>query len=198
MQDEHLAAAGDRADHTAGSIAEYRSNATLLGETAWLMLRANARREWHIWDFARFVMPAIGRQQFRLYYNATVPIAYVSWAFLSPESEGRFIADPKALRPEDWASGDRAYIVDLVAPQGALAKIASLLRRDPLLRAHRISAFKRRNGQLKMIELSPGLRGRPRITVRSVLPDRPAVSGDSETTCSTPSANSAVTAACSE
>jgi hemolysin-activating ACP:hemolysin acyltransferase len=142
------------------------SNTTLLGEIAWLMLRVDARRGWHIWDFARLVMPAIGRQQFRLYYDGTVPIAYASWAFLSAEAETRFLADAKGLRPEDWASGDRAYIVDFIAQRGAVAKIAPLLRRDPLLQSYRIRAFKRRNGQPKLIELKPGARGRPRVSVR--------------------------------
>jgi hemolysin-activating ACP:hemolysin acyltransferase len=155
-------------DKAAGVAAERRSNTSLLGETAWLMLRIEERRRWHVWDFARLVMPAIGQQQFRLYYHAGVPIAYVSWAFLSADAETRFIADPTSLRPEDWRSGDRAYIVDFVAPVGTLAKIGPLLRRDPLLRAQRIRAVRRRNGAPTVIEISPGRHGLPRITRRPV------------------------------
>jgi hemolysin-activating ACP:hemolysin acyltransferase len=165
MRSEHLADPDQSTDPQAPAAPRPVSNTTLLGEIAWLMLRVDERRGWHIWDFARLVMPAIGLQQFRLYYDGTVPIAYASWAFLSAEAETRFLADANGLRPEDWASGDRAYFVDFVAQKGAVAKVAPLLRRDPLLRAHRIRAFKRRNGQLKLIEVTPGARRRPRISV---------------------------------
>jgi hemolysin-activating ACP:hemolysin acyltransferase len=157
----------DNATSQPTSAPHHRNNTTLLGEVAWIMLRIDERRGLYLWDFARLVMPAIGLRQFRLYYDRTVPIAYVSWAFLSAEAETRFLADATTLRPEDWASGDRAYIVDFVAQQGAIAKIAPLLRRDPLLRVHRISAVRRRNGQPRVIGLVSGETGRPPISVRT-------------------------------
>jgi hemolysin-activating ACP:hemolysin acyltransferase len=162
----------DNATSQPASAPHHRNNATLLGEVAWIMLHVNKRRGLYLWDFARLVTPAIGLRQFRLYYDRTVPIAYVSWAFLSAETEARFLADATALRPEDWASGERAYIVDFVAQQGAIAKIAPLLRRDPLLRAHRIKAVRRRSGQPRVIELGSGERGRRPISVGT------AASGD--------------------
>ena len=150
---------------------EQRGNAMLLGEIALLMISIEQRRQWRLWDFARLVMPAIGRQQFRLYYRDRLPIAYASWAFLSADAETRFLADPMALRPEHWASGERAYIVDVVALPGALAGIGSLLRQDPLLETHRVRGIRTRNGALKLIEVAPRRRAAPWRAAISDLPN---------------------------
>ncbi len=92
--------------------------------------------DWHrgrqVADFARLVMPPVGRQQYRLYRVADVPIAFFSWALLSGEAESRFLADPLSLEPEDWVSGEAIYLVDFIAPKGALRKIVPHLRIDPL------------------------------------------------------------------
>jgi hemolysin-activating ACP:hemolysin acyltransferase len=53
-----------------------------------------------------------------------VPRAFVSWAYLSEEAETRFLRGDR-LTTQDWMSGDRLWLMDLVAPygQGSAAKM---------------------------------------------------------------------------
>lgn len=54
------------------------------------------------------------------------------------------------------------------APGGGLRNVALLLKRDPVLRERSTRAMRWCLGKLKMIEFSPGGRGIPPITVRTV------------------------------
>lgn len=51
--------------------------------------------------------------------RAGMPVAYCSWARLSPQAEMRYMIDPSTLRAEDWNSGDRLWFIDWVAPFAA-------------------------------------------------------------------------------
>ena len=46
------------------------------------------------------------------------PVGYASWALMSVEAEVRYIKQSSALSPEDWRSGDRLWIIDLITPFG--------------------------------------------------------------------------------
>lgn len=48
------------------------------------------------------------------------PISFVSWAFLDEAAEKRLFDNGGKLRPEDWNSGDRLWIIDIVAPFGGV------------------------------------------------------------------------------
>lgn len=144
----------------------WRNNAALLGDIAWLMLRLQSRRDLPIRDFARLVMPPLARRQFRLFYDRDVPVAYVSWARLSADAETRFIADPFALEPADWASGETVYIVDFVAAKGAMRKIMRALRRDPLISERPITGIRMRGDRCKTVRISAAPGGFARIAAR--------------------------------
>jgi len=136
------------------SAVSTRSNSTLLGDVAWLMMESDWHRGRRVDDFARLVMPPIGLRQFRLFHDGDVPIAYASWAFLSTEAEGRFLADPLSLEPADWASGGTAYLVDFLAPNNALRKVLPYMRADPLLRRGPVRGLRTRNGIRMLIEIA--------------------------------------------
>jgi cytolysin-activating lysine-acyltransferase len=74
-------------------------------------------------DFEWLVIPALANRQFRLFRRDNVPLAYVSWAFLSEETEERFKRGEVKLAPKEWTAGDRVWIVDLVTPYGAELQI---------------------------------------------------------------------------
>lgn len=156
---------------SAAALSVVHSNAAILGDIAWLMLGLEGRRGWRVGEFSRMVMPAIARRQFRLYYDGTIPIAYVSWALLSAEAEARFIADPFSLRPEDWTSGESACIVDFVAIPGTLWKIARFIRRDPLISQRPVTAIRTRRGLRKVTRVASRRDGRARVTIERL--DRP-------------------------
>ncbi|MEM6833334.1 MAG: toxin-activating lysine-acyltransferase [Pseudomonadota bacterium] len=49
------------------------------------------------------------------------PVGYATWAYLSEEAEAKLIAGADSgsgarLRPDEWKSGDRLWLVDLVTP----------------------------------------------------------------------------------
>jgi hemolysin-activating ACP:hemolysin acyltransferase len=139
-----------------------RRNAALLGEIACLMLRFPDRRQWPIARLCLMLAPAIASRQFRCYSDeAGAPIGFLSWALLSAEAERRYIREA-TLRPEDWTSGDAAYLVDYVALPGATRMIVRHLRRQPPF-AGPFRAVRTRNGENRLIEISLGHGGRARL-----------------------------------
>jgi hemolysin-activating ACP:hemolysin acyltransferase len=164
---------GERTAPSKGSVSVVHSNAALLGDVAWLMLRLEGRRDWRVAEFSRMVMPALGRRQFRLYYDGVVPIAFISWALLSAEVKTRFFDDPFSLRPEEWSCGEEACIVDFAVLPGAMRKIARYLRRDPLISERPVVGVRMRRGFRRMARISTGPDGRPHIEVEPL--DRPRV-----------------------
>lgn len=59
--------------------------------------------------------------QVRVFRFDDVPRGFFTWAWLSPEAERKLVTGGQ-LSPEDWRSGDRLWIVDLVAPYRGLTK----------------------------------------------------------------------------
>jgi len=92
--------------------------AAVLGEVNWLMTRSPAHKHLFIADMEWLVAPAIMLKQFRIWHQEGTPVAYASWAFLSEEAEQRLLSGVRKLSPGDWNSGDRAWLIDLVAPHG--------------------------------------------------------------------------------
>ena len=85
---------------------DQKTVAQMLGEVTWLM------------------------KQFRVFYatdqnaeaqgnkGASRPICVVLWALVDEEVEKRLEAGNAKLRPQDWRSGDRLWVVDIIAPFG--------------------------------------------------------------------------------
>ncbi|MBL8565785.1 MAG: toxin-activating lysine-acyltransferase [Hyphomicrobiaceae bacterium] len=69
-------------------------------------------------DLEWFVMTPVLLQQFRLYYDQQKPIGVVLWARVDAETEARLEGGATKLRPQDWRSGDRLWIVEVIAPFG--------------------------------------------------------------------------------
>ena len=47
-----------------------------------------------------------------------MPLAFASWAFLNEETEKRMVAGKGRIGPGAWTSGDRLWLMDLIAPFG--------------------------------------------------------------------------------
>lgn len=69
------------------------------------------------------VMVPVMPQQFRLFYDQQKPVDVVFWAFVNGEVAQRLASDDKRLRPQDWKSGDRREVVEIVAPFGGEAEM---------------------------------------------------------------------------
>ncbi len=89
----------------------------LLGPIAWLCMNSPQHRNQFIADLKWRVMPTLVLDQAKLYMRDEAPVAYASWAFLSPEAAERYRATGR-LAPGDWKSGSESWLIDLVAPFG--------------------------------------------------------------------------------
>ena len=95
------------------------SPAEVLGQAAWLLSQSPKHKYLYLSDIEWTILPALNLRQFKLYRKegTTVPVALAIWAQLSPEAEARYLKT-RRLQPQEWNSGDRFHIVDVIAPFG--------------------------------------------------------------------------------
>jgi cytolysin-activating lysine-acyltransferase len=119
------------------------SNAEILGDVFWLMMQSKMHRWWTLERIETTVIAAIAHGRCRLYKQDGIPIGYVSIATLSPEAEERVIRGGyPVMRPDDWISGDRVWIIDFIVPNGNIMAVRRKLWDDPLLFRRSIKAFR--------------------------------------------------------
>ncbi len=118
------------------------TNMTMLGEIVWLMAHSSLHRGWPVDSILQWVIPALIHKQCRLYHRGGRPVAYVAWASLAKEVEEAYVLNPRSLQPKDWVSGDRRWVIDLIAPFGDSAAVIRDLKeglfRDEVGRALRV------------------------------------------------------------
>ncbi len=94
-----------------------------LGPIIVLYLQSQHRRYQFISDIEWLVFPPLVRDQCKLYMKKEYPVSFVSWAFVNEEVEKRMLANGGKLRDEDWNSGNKICLVDIIAPFGGVEKI---------------------------------------------------------------------------
>ncbi len=92
--------------------------AEAFGEVVWLMSQSPIHKQFLIGDLEWLVMPALLTRQFRMFRHEGKPVAVVLYAFLSEEAEARIEGGAPSMRPADWKSGERAWIIQVIAPFG--------------------------------------------------------------------------------
>lgn len=106
-------AAGDAAAKPAPTVA------SVLGEICWLFSMTPSHRFFFMSDLEWLVMAPITKQQFRIYRDENGrPVGLVLWAKLNEEAEERLMQGAARIRPQDWDSGDRHWIIDVVDLSG--------------------------------------------------------------------------------
>jgi cytolysin-activating lysine-acyltransferase len=106
------------------------SEAEVLGSAVWLWMHSAAHREAPLHMLSALLLPAIKNRQFVLASENGKPIFYLSWAGLSLEAEQRYLHNPPQYMPEeDWASGERIWFLDWVAPFGHSCAMRGLVVR---------------------------------------------------------------------
>lgn len=101
-----------------------------LGPVIMLYLQSPHRRFHFLSDLEWLLLPPLVRNQCKLYTKEEFPISYASWAFLNAPAEKRLMANGGRLRPEDWSSGDKLWIIDIVAPFGGIETMLRDLRKN--------------------------------------------------------------------
>ena len=106
----------------------------VLGEIVWLMSQSpmhgavrhrRSRMARRGCDKRKSVMTPVILQQFRMFYQDAPPeqggrrpIGVILWGTVSPEVDAMLTQGTNRLRPQDWKSGDKAWVVEVVAPFG--------------------------------------------------------------------------------
>ena len=104
----------------------------LLGPVTWLMMNQSHTRHVFLADLEWRVMPPLVLEQAKVFMNGVMPTCFASWAFLSEEAVARYRQPPHRLAPADWKSGDKVFLVDLVAPYGGAREALDDLKRTVL------------------------------------------------------------------
>lgn len=112
--------------------APQKTVAAALGEIAWLLSQSpNHRHAIFIGDLEWLVMPALMHAQYRLFTAKNRPVGVAFWAFVSEEVEQRLVGGGR-LGAGEWRSGDRVWVVDIVAPFGNQDQILEDLQKTAL------------------------------------------------------------------
>lgn len=115
----------------------------LLGQIVTLLGQSPGHRHVFVSDLEWMVLPALLSRQARIWRRQTesgaVPVIYASWALVDEAVEARLRQGQMRLKPNEWRSGDRPWIIDLVAPFGgtdaALGELADQVFPGKTLRA---------------------------------------------------------------
>jgi cytolysin-activating lysine-acyltransferase len=82
------------------------------------------RSQWHarmnVANLRSAFEPPIEMEQYRIFRFDGVPRGLITWAWLSADAERRYVAG-ELLAPADWRSGDRLWLIDMIAPYKGLA-----------------------------------------------------------------------------
>jgi cytolysin-activating lysine-acyltransferase len=92
----------------------------LLGEMTWLLTQSPLHRALTIGDIEWLVMPALIHRQFYIFRDGDRPVGLALWAKCNEAAEAKLdrglIEPENRLTLEEWTSGERVWLVDLIAP----------------------------------------------------------------------------------
>lgn len=92
----------------------------VFGEIVWLLSQSPLHRGLAIGDLEWLVMPPLLHRQFYIFRDGEKPVGVALWAKCSAAAEqklGQPLSGGKSqLTPQDWTSGDRIWLIDLIAP----------------------------------------------------------------------------------
>jgi len=95
----------------------------MMASPGYYRLRFLADLEW-------MVVPPMRLGQCRVLRDGKgAPFAFASWASVNAEVEKRLEAGDRRLRPEDWASGDRLWLIDLVSAERSVPLVLAELQK---------------------------------------------------------------------
>ena len=104
------------AGRTGAAAARKPTVSHMLGEITWLLTQSPTHKHFALADLEWLVMPPLLLEQYRVFHGETTPVGVALWASLSEEAEAKLNAGVGRLRPDEWKSGDRLWLVDLIAP----------------------------------------------------------------------------------
>lgn len=92
----------------------------LLGEMAWLMTQSPIHKAMQIDALEWLCMPALIKRQFYIFRDGDQPVGLALWAKCTEQAAKKLdkgmIEPENRLSLEEWDSGDKVWLVDLIAP----------------------------------------------------------------------------------
>lgn len=101
-------------------------------------------KQFFISDLEWFVMTPVLLQQFHTYYAIARPIVVVLWASVLDEVAERLSQGTTKLRPQDWKSGDKIWVVEVISPFGGAEELVKDLKEKvfPMREVHFLAVTK--------------------------------------------------------
>ncbi len=96
----------------------------VLGQAIWIAMHAPSHRHLFLADLEWALVPPVRLRQIRFFGKSGEVDGFASWALVDEEVEKRLLTGNRRLAPADWRSGERAWLIDLVAPTEDAAKAA--------------------------------------------------------------------------
>lgn len=90
------------------------------GDFLFLALRSEWHSRMNVANLRSAFEPAIELGQYRIFRFDDVPRGLITWAWMSAEAERKYVSGA-LLDPADWQSGDRLWLLDMIAPYKGLA-----------------------------------------------------------------------------
>ncbi|MGP6086822.1 toxin-activating lysine-acyltransferase [Antarctobacter jejuensis] len=92
-----------------------RDQIAAYGALSFLYMRAPKYDRLAFSDMRLLIQPPIDLRFHFIRHIDGVPRAAITWAFLSAEAEAKLLSG-QMIAPRDWASGNRAWIMEVIAP----------------------------------------------------------------------------------
>lgn len=116
--------------HSPMIIGGEMSEAEAFGAAVWLWMHSPQHRDLPIHALPTVLLPIINCQQYVLVSRGTTPRVFMSWMWLDDIAERRYLSQPAIMVQErDWASGERMWIRDWIAPFGDTLSMRDLFGR---------------------------------------------------------------------
>jgi cytolysin-activating lysine-acyltransferase len=105
-----------------------------LGELVRLAIVATGNNNTSLYYVRMRIIPPLQLNQYRLYYSSTALVGAIMWALFDDQTEARYLSNNFQLVENDWKSGDKIWITDILAPSGhedkMIANLKSTVFRD--------------------------------------------------------------------
>jgi cytolysin-activating lysine-acyltransferase len=95
-----------------------------LGQAIWVAMHSPTHRHLFLADLEWALIPPVRLRQIRFFGKDGAIDGFATWAMVNEEVEKRLLTGNRRLAPTDWRSGDRAWLIDLIAPTENAAKAA--------------------------------------------------------------------------
>jgi cytolysin-activating lysine-acyltransferase len=150
--DEPIVSSNSSGDKPTPAPSAAEVGSRILGQIVALMTQSPTHRHLFLADLEWLIVPPLARRQMRLFQNDKGPLAFASWAYVSEEVEKELIAGRQRLKPAEWKSGDRLWLMELVCPSAAAnPKILS-----GLLNELSENAFKGKSCKMRVVDPKTG------------------------------------------